>query len=326
MKKTNALIAAALAASMLTSCGGTDTAEMTETSVKTEESITTVSEETTLSVSKAAEATDETTETTTVETTVVTEIQSALSEDIYGLDSAKSIDELNRGTLPENNIPYLLWQSENDDMSIYGVMTDEVINDYGDYKEYGEIVVIRHDNMIETLECDWRGKAWGDPMEITALNEPQNAILGTVINETGTGASVEGAVLFSPNSSENYEMFTIDNEAILSDIRDRVTITLDNEQDVVTFSADGVEYTTETASINSHLQRLMSDDNIKVEREKILISDWHCVYSCDSDGKIICTTDYRVADEVIAAVDAELSFDNGGFKVEKIKNLYNEII
>lgn len=202
-------------------------------------------------------------------------------------------------------------------------MTDEVINDYGDYKEYGEIVVIRHDNTIETLECNWRSEAWGDPMEITALNESQNTILGTVVNETGTGALVEGAVLFSPNSSGNYEMFTIDNEEILSDIRDRISITLDNEQDVVTFSADGLEYTTETESINLCLQRLMSDDNIKVDSDRILISDWYCIYSCDSDGKIICTTQYRVADEVVATVDAELSFNNGKFTVEKIKKIYN---
>lgn len=326
MKKINAFITALLVTGILTACNNVDTSGVTETSAESEESVTTVSEETTLPVSEATETTDETTETTTVETTVVTEIQSALSEDIYGLDSAKSIEELNRGTLPENNIPYMLWQSDNGDISIYGVMTDEVINDYGDYKEYGEIVVISHDNKIETLECNWRGKAWGDPMEITALNEPQNAILGTVVNETGMGASVEGAVLFSLNTSGNYETFTIDNEAVLSDIRDRVNIALDNEQDIVTFSADGVEYTTETASINSHLQRLMSDDNIKVEREKILVCDSCCIYSCDSDGKIICTTEYRVADESVATVDAELSFDNGEFAVEKIKNLYNEII
>lgn len=336
MKKISAFIVAVLAASMLTACRGTDTAEMTETSVKTEESITTVSEETAVSeettslIEETTDTVSETTETinetTTVETTVVTEIQSALSEDIYGLDSAKSIGELNRGTFPENNIPYLLWQSGSGDMSIYGVMTDEVINDYGDYKEYAEIVVISHDNKIETLECNWRGKAWGDPMEIIALNESQNAILGTFVNVTGTGALVEGAVLFSQNSSGNYELFTIDNEAILSDIRDRVDITLDNEQDVVTFSADGVEYTTETASINSYLQRLMSDDNIKVEREKILICDSYCIYSCDSDGKIIFTTEYRVADESVVTVDAEISFNNGEFTVEKIKNLYNEII
>lgn len=323
MQKISAFITAVLVTSMLTACGGTDTAEMTETSAETEGSVTTVSEETTDTVSETTETINET---TTVETTIVTEIQTVLSEDIYELDSAKSIDELNRGTLPENNIPYLLWQSENDDMSIYGVMTDEVINDYGDYKEYGEIVVIRHNNMIETLECDWRGEAWGDPMEITALNKSQNNVLGTVVNGTGTGTLVEGAVLFSQNSSGNYELFTIDNEAILSDIRDRVDITLDNEQDVVTFSADGVEYSTETASINSYLQRLMSDDNIKVEREKILVCDSYCIYSCDSDGKIICTTQYRVADEVVATVDAELLFNSGKFTVEKIKNLYNEII
>lgn len=110
MKKINAFITALLVTSMLTACNNVGTTGVTETSTETEESVTTVSEETTLPVSEATETTDETTETTTVETTVVTEIQSALSEDIYGLDSAKSIEELNRGTLPENNIPYMLWQ------------------------------------------------------------------------------------------------------------------------------------------------------------------------------------------------------------------------
>lgn len=342
MKKTNALIAAVLVTSMLTSCGGTDTAEMTSAestvSETTESEVTEATEAATVSETDtlSAESEETTTETSaepvenvaeTEETTAatgITGIQSVLSEDVYGLGSAKIMDEsIGYSSLPENNIPYLLWESDNGDMSIYGVITnDEVINDYGD-KEYVEIIVIRHDNMIETFECKWCGMAGRYPMEITALNESQNAILGTVVNETGTLTLVGGAVLFSQNSSGNYELFTTDNEAILSDIRDRVTITLDNEQDVVTFSADGVEYTTETASINSYLQRLMSDDSIKVDSDGILISDWHCVYSCDSDGKIICTTNYRVADEVVAAVDAELSFNNGKFTVEKIKKIYN---
>lgn len=69
MKAIAALCAATMVVSMLTSCGDTDTAEVTETSAETEESIAAVSEETTLSVSDATKTTDETTETTTVGTT-----------------------------------------------------------------------------------------------------------------------------------------------------------------------------------------------------------------------------------------------------------------
>lgn len=75
MKKINALIAAVLVTSMLTSCGGTDKAEMTEMSAKTEESITTVSEETTETVSEtdtlSAESGENTVETTGKEAVAV---------------------------------------------------------------------------------------------------------------------------------------------------------------------------------------------------------------------------------------------------------------
>lgn len=67
MKKTNALIAAILVTSMLTSCGGTDTAEMTSAESTVSETTTaTVSETDTLSA-ESEETTSETTEKETVE-------------------------------------------------------------------------------------------------------------------------------------------------------------------------------------------------------------------------------------------------------------------
>ena len=74
MKKTNAFIAADLAASMFTSCGGTDTAEMTSAESTVSETTAATVSETTLSAESIAETTAENTVTddVSVDDTVTT--------------------------------------------------------------------------------------------------------------------------------------------------------------------------------------------------------------------------------------------------------------
>lgn len=101
MKKINALIASVLTASLFTSCGGTDTAEMTETSAEKEGSVTMVSEETTATVSEtdtlSAESEETTTETSaepveTVSNTEAVEESNAVHWDTMVYDTTSKVD------------------------------------------------------------------------------------------------------------------------------------------------------------------------------------------------------------------------------------------
>lgn len=98
MKKTNAFIAAALITSMLTSCGGTDTAEITSSESTT---TATVSETDTLS----AESEETTTEATTVSEVEVTadteEFDETFIEDAESDASAETITFAEPPTPPE---------------------------------------------------------------------------------------------------------------------------------------------------------------------------------------------------------------------------------
>ena len=96
MKKANAFITAALAASMLTSCGGIDTAEMTSAeSTASETTAAVVSETDTLSA-ESEETTTETTEKETAEEPIdepVTETDDLEDEPVRDEDEPVSLDE-----------------------------------------------------------------------------------------------------------------------------------------------------------------------------------------------------------------------------------------
>ena len=98
MKKTNAFIAAILAASMLTACGGTDTAEVTSAeSTASETTAATVSETDTLSAES-----EETTTVSEVEVTADTEeVDETFIEDTDGDTSAEAITFAEPPTPPE---------------------------------------------------------------------------------------------------------------------------------------------------------------------------------------------------------------------------------
>lgn len=100
MKKTNALIAAALAASMLTACGGTDTEEMISAeSTVSETTAATVSEKDTLSA-ESEEATSE----TTTETTEKETVEELIDEPVIETDDLDWEDEPITDDEPESPV------------------------------------------------------------------------------------------------------------------------------------------------------------------------------------------------------------------------------
>lgn len=316
MRYTKMILAGILALT-LTACSNTGTtgettvlSETTSDTLLTEENSAT--EETTTEAVQS-----ETTQAATV-TDTETEISNeppVLAEDIYGLDSALNADTINFNNLPEFNAPYLLWQSENG-VSVYGIRTDEVTASYGEYEEYAELVIIRHDNMIETLDCKWLGRALPDPMNVMPFNEQENIIFGTVVNETGTGTLVENSVLFALNSAGCYEMFELDNDKILSSIESKVNVDVDNSSAAVIFNAGGEKYTIDVSEFGEEFQQ-----------EDICIYPSYCTYTCGGDEKIQCTAVFSEGMFTwVAYAEASITFSNGTFTVEDIRFLSDKDI
>ena len=307
------IILVALLAITLTACSDTNTAEETTLMLETT-SDTFLTEE----ISTTEETTTESVQSETMQSTTVTETETEISsefpvlaEDIYVLDSAVDANTFDFSVnLPEVNVPYLLWKSDDGNTSVYGVETDELekhTDEFGYETEYNvRRVIIKHGNIIDTFNLNWRG-VYGSVLQVKPFEEQDNCLYASLYSEGGTFYSIDEMVLFAMNSDGNYEVFSPAIDKLVSDITGKVNVSADNDMHTVTFEANGVKY------------------DAKVFEENILAEDIECksdsirMFTYD-DSKIIFTVTYGHKDYPfsIVNVNAHILFADGEFTIENI--------
>lgn len=217
------------------------------------------------------------------------------------------------GVSPQADTAYSLWQSEDKTVNIYGVMSSEKEMVYSD--NFGEneynicYVIIEHDGITDFFKYMWYG-VYNSMLQITPMTDDNSTLFANIQHEGGSFHRVVDMALFKLNTEGHYEMYTPDNKALAAEMKNSVTIEVDNETQKVMFKTVDSEYTTDVSDFITEKP---------LAPEAFAFTDGNIQTYSLQNGEICLSISYAFFMSEVCCVNAYIDFENGSFTINRIE-------